>query len=146
MGYTKKQAGVIYSNIKRGNLTVPKGFVKAMYDMVGHWNDYAFRHESDFNQKVCHQVNRILDFIFEGRYDLCQYIIDGYYVSTVYTDRVIDTITVTQDVMDNPEKYGIEDLFFDWCYEVGDTYEVTETIQEYVVEDGNCNEIARFAC
>ena len=147
MGYTKKQAGVIYGAIKRGNLTAPKGFIKAMYDMVGNnWNHYALRHESEFNQKVFWQTQSILDFIFDKRYDLCQYIIDGYSVETEQLDRVISSTTVTQDMLDNPESYGIDDMFFDFMYEVGDTYEVTEPYFMYVVKDEHDNEVTRVAC
>lgn len=146
MGYTKKQAGVIYSAIKRGDINVPKGWTKAMYDMVGYWNDYALRHESAMNQKVWYQVYRILDFIFDKRYDLCQYIIDGYSVETEQLDRVISSMTVTQDMLDNPESYGIEEFGFQLFWEVGDTYEVTEPYFEYVIKDGQNNEVARMAC
>ena len=121
--FTRKQAGCIYAAYKRGDLRMTRKQVNHMYNVVGDTEA-----ESD-----CEFYSQILSFIFDKRLDLAQAMLDGKNVHMVEHEIKAD-ILVTQDVMDNPSKYGLGwgDLIF---YEVGDRYEeVIEVTTEWVVD------------
>ena len=103
-GITKKQAGIIYKNIKNGNITVPKGFAKAMYDGVA-LSDFQLGKASTNIKDVSEKCFKAIDFICNGQIELAQAIIDGHEVTQV---KVVDGI-----------KTRIAEIF-DFDYEEGD--------------------------
>lgn len=116
---TRKQANVIYATYKRGDIAMSKAQANEMYDAVGDTENegaYAF-------------YKQVLDFIFKKRLDLAQALLDG---KQVRYDDGYEEVAITQDMLDNPEKYGIDDVFFE-LYEVGDMYEIKTHEGRWVV-------------
>lgn len=130
---TRKQANTIYRAYKQGGLTLPKGFASKMYKVVGmDW--YELRHCYDIEgaSSIAHMTAMAAIYIWEGRTDLAQAIMDGKDVELVRTTEVVREFEVTQDVLDNPEAYGIDE-FEVMFYELGMTYTVEEEHEEYVI-------------
>ena len=68
---TRKQAGVIYANVKRGNIEMSREAVSAMYDFVGSVYVGCTSTASDVTEKVAALRNAI-DAIFAGDLDAAQ--------------------------------------------------------------------------
>lgn len=136
----RNQANAIYRAYKNGHVNVSKHFISAMYKMVG-LSDYAARHESEFAQNVARKAGTAALYILdhdgsvadeERGYELAQAVIDGKQVEQVKRTVVEREFEVTQDVLDNPEAYGIgefEVLF----YGLGDTYTEENTYIDYEI-------------
>lgn len=126
---TRKQAGIVYGAVKRGDLTLDRQHVREMYDLVGTpWSDMDVRERSIFMH-----VGSAIDHLFAGRKELAQAELDGHHVEE--RQRVIGTraVEVTED---NWLDFAFD---FDHDYEVGDMAEeeVTETFWE--ITDGSWN-------
>jgi len=130
---TKKQANTIYRAYKQGQLTLPKGFANKMYKVVG-MSDYELRHcyEIKGASSISHMTTVAAWYIWDGRTDLAQAIIDGKTVEETTVTEVVREFEVTQDVLDNPEAYGIGEIEA-MFYELGDTYRDERNYIEYVI-------------
>lgn len=105
--FTKKQAGIVYAAIKRGELEASKATVSKMYDLVGRnaLDNDECQIRGSFERCVCH--------IVEGRTDMAQAELDG---KVTRKERVLvgtETRIATED---------------DWFYEVGE--EIVEEVYE----------------
>ena len=105
--FTKKQAGVVYAAIKRGELEATRATVNRMYGLVG-------RNVLDAEELADRaRFERCLLHIVEGRTEMAQAELDG---KRTRLERVLvgtTTRTATED---------------DWFHEVGD--EITEDVYE----------------
>lgn len=137
---TKSEANAIYRAYKNNRLNVTKKFINAMYRIVK-MDSYTVGHESKFIQMVAHRAGYagllLLDYEDSGlSYDrlceLAQAVIDGKKVEKGTISEVIREFEVTQDVLDNPEAYGIGEveIFF---YELGDMYTEETSRIDYVI-------------
>lgn len=66
--YTKKQAGVIYSAVKRGDVEAPKSVISEMYDLAGCaeiFSEDMAEHIQDFVFGIKHAI----DSIFANDYE-----------------------------------------------------------------------------
>ena len=132
---SKAAANTIYRAYKQGELTLPKGFANTMYKVAG-MSEYELRHCYSIKNaySVAHRVWKAALYIWhEGRYDLAQAIIDGKDVNQVVVTKVIREFEVTQDVLDNPEAYGLDELEV-LFYDLGETYTEEEDTIEYVIK------------
>lgn len=130
---TKKQANTIYRAYKQGELTLPKGFASKMYKVVGmDWYELRHCYDIDGASSVAHRTAVAASYIWDGRIDLAQAVIDGKTVDEVVVTETISEFEVTQDVLDNPEAYGIGKLEI-MFYSLGSTYTKEEDHIEYVV-------------
>lgn len=66
--YSRKQAGVIYSAMKRGDIEVAPYVISEMYDMVGRVEIYT-TNESEYVQEFAAGVKLAIDYIFENDYE-----------------------------------------------------------------------------
>lgn len=109
---TRKQANIIYAAIKRGELNAPKSFVQALYTAVGDSDNITF---------VC-TVPRIIDHIFNNRFELAQAEINGKVTAfkTVATKTIARAATID-----------------DWFFEVGEMIEEQEEIKKWIVTEHN---------
>ena len=126
---TKSQANAIYRAYKNDRLNVTKKFINAMYKVVK-MDSYAVSHGSDFIKMVAQRAGYagllLMDCDNSGlSYDrlceLAQAVIDGKKVEKVTISEVTREFEVTQDVLDNPEAYGLDELEV-LFYELGDMY------------------------
>ena len=78
--FTKKQAGIVYAAIKRGELSASKATVSKMYDLVGKnaLDNDECQMRGSFERCVCH--------IIESRMDMAQAELDG---KTTCKERVL---------------------------------------------------------
>ena len=74
--YSKKQAGVIYAAVKRGDVTMGKPAISIMYDMVG-GVDVFNTSQLDGIDRVKYAVKNAVDAIFAGDMELAQSCIDN---------------------------------------------------------------------
>lgn len=130
---TKAQANTIYRAYKRGELTLPKDFANKMYKTAG-MSDYALRHCREFDgaYRTAIATEIAAKFIWDGRNDLAQAVVNGREVEEVTVTETIREFEVTQDVLDNPEDYGMDEME-SWIYEVGDIYTEECNHIEYVI-------------
>ena len=137
---TKSEANAIYRAYKNDRLNVTKKFINAMYKIVG-MDSYTMGHESDYRKMVAYRAGYagllLMDYDNSGlSYDrlceLAQAVIDGKKVEKVTISEVTREFEVTQDVLDNPEAYGLDELeiFF---YELGDVYTEETRHIDYIV-------------
>ena len=137
---TKAEANAIYRAYKNDRLNVTKKFINAMYKIVG-LDSYTISHESDYRKMVAQRAGYagllLMDCDNSGLgYDrlceLAQAVIDGKKVEAVTISEVTRELEVTQDVLDNPEAYGLDelDIFF---YELGDVYTEEVSRIDYVI-------------
>ena len=104
---TRKQAGIVYAAVKRGELRAAKKTIGRMYDLVGATElDTASRVERG-------HFERCVGHIIDGRMELAQAELDG---RTTRRERVLVGTTV---------RIATED---DWFYEVGE--EIEENVYE----------------
>lgn len=87
---TRKQANIIYSAVKRGELNASKKFINKLYDSVE-------RTDSDMYLRV----NDIIDWIFKKNFDFAQAIIDGSLIEKK-TVEIVDGYRIATDHEDNP--------------------------------------------
>ena len=103
--FTKKQAGIVYASIKRGELSATKQTVSKMYNLVG--RNMLDNDELDMR---C-SFERCVKHIIEGRMELAQAELDG---KRTELERYVERIE---------KRKATED---DWFYEVGE--EIEETV------------------
>lgn len=74
--FSRKQAGVIYANVKRGTIKMAKEAVSEMYDMVGE----AFVSASDASsiENRIAAIKNAVDFIFAGDIESAQASVDRF--------------------------------------------------------------------
>lgn len=67
--FTRKQANILYAATKRGELTIDRRTMSAIYDLVGDTSRevYAFRSKAE----------QAIGFLFKDRADLAQAVLDG---------------------------------------------------------------------
>lgn len=68
---TRKQAGVIYSNVKRGTIHMSKQAVSAMYDMVGEVF-IGSQSMADYYGEQIAALRLAIDAIFDGNIEWAQ--------------------------------------------------------------------------
>ena len=68
---TRKQAGVIYSNVKRGTIQMSKQAVSAMYDMVGEVF-IGSQSMADYYGEQIAALRLAIDAIFDGNIEWAQ--------------------------------------------------------------------------
>lgn len=68
---TRKQAGVIYSNVKRGTIKMSKQAVSAMYDMVGEVF-IGSQSMADYYGEQIAALRLAIDAIFDGNIEWAQ--------------------------------------------------------------------------
>ena len=102
--FTRKQANVIYTAFKRGELTMTRKQTSAMYDLVGK------QRVTEAEAKMRGMFERVIGFVFDGNIEMAQALLDGREVRKVY-----ETIT---------KVYTEQDEADDWFgyIKVGDTY------------------------
>lgn len=71
--FTRKQASVIYANVKRGTLTMSKKNVSRMYNLVNVQARFYCGDDDDFVYMLCNAINAITD----GAMDVAQNILNG---------------------------------------------------------------------
>lgn len=134
---SRAQANTIYRAYKQNQLVLPKGFANKMYKVAG-MSDYELRHCQAYEVKNAFHIATVTtlaaQYIWDNRIDLAQALIDGKYVERITVTEIVREFEVTQDVIDNPEKYGIDELEI-LFYEVGDMYTEERHHFEYVVTD-----------
>lgn len=87
--FTKKQAGIVYAAIKRGELSASKKTISKMYDLVG-------KNMLDYDEMVLRgSFERCVGHIVEGRIEFAQAELDGKRtrkesVVVGYVERVAD--------------------------------------------------------
>lgn len=64
-GLTKKQCGVIFSNIKKGNLNLTEEFIKWMYNHVADYKHY----KDSRTQDVMDRMKKGLELVFAQNYE-----------------------------------------------------------------------------
>lgn len=74
---SRKQAGVIYSNVKRGTIKMSKAAVSEMYDMVGSVF-IGSQSMADYYGEQIAALRLAIDAIFDGRADWAQDNIDSF--------------------------------------------------------------------
>jgi hypothetical protein len=82
---TKKQAGIVYAAMKRGDVTMSKKQVRDMYDMVG-----------DPKANYYH-IDNAVGHIINGRLDMAQAEIDGKYTKCVTVVTSVEKVLVTEE-------------------------------------------------
>lgn len=111
--FTKKQANVLYSAVKRGELEMGKKDIKRMYDLVG--KNMLDTDERGFRGQLESAIRHLLD----GRIECAQARLDGRKVEKV---EVIDGYT---------ERVATED---DWFEELGSIIREEITHTEWVIK------------
>lgn len=66
--YTRKQAGVIYSAMKRGDIECPKEVISDMYDMAGSVEVFNTNSLGEV-ESFAAGIRNAIDAIFEGNYE-----------------------------------------------------------------------------
>lgn len=112
--YTRKQAGIIYAAIKRGDLVATKKFISELYNSV----------EDVYDVARIHAVNRIIDHLFNKRFDLAQAEVDGHMTDTIAV-KTITRRAATEE--DGEVLFGM--------VEVGEMYDFEKTTLEWTVLD-----------
>ena len=74
---TRKQAGVIYSNVKRGTIKMSKQAVSEMYDMVGEVF-IGSQSMADYYGEQIAALRLAIDAIFDGNIEWAQNNIDAF--------------------------------------------------------------------
>ena len=74
---TRKQAGVIYSNVKRGTIQMSKQAISAMYDMVGEVF-IGSQSMADYYGEQIAALRLAIDAIFDGNIEWAQDNIDAF--------------------------------------------------------------------
>lgn len=82
---TKKQAGIVYAAVKRGDVTMSAKQVRAMYDMVGD-PEASYYHIAE---AVSHIIN--------GRFEMAQAELDGKYTECVEVVTSVESVLVTEE-------------------------------------------------
>lgn len=82
--FTKKQANVIYSNFKRGNVTLTKKQSKMLYDLVGRNERFAPMTRAE--REARHSFEDAIKCILEGNFELAQACINGGYLVETYEE------------------------------------------------------------
>lgn len=75
--YSRKQAGVIYSNVKRGTLSMEKSAISAMYDYAGG----AFVSSTSslaVVEKLAYAIRNAVDAVFAGDLATAQASLDNF--------------------------------------------------------------------
>lgn len=75
--YSRKQAGVIYSNVKRGTLSMEKSAISAMYDYAG----CAFVSNTNslaVVEKLAYAIRNAVDAVFAGDLATAQASLDSF--------------------------------------------------------------------
>lgn len=65
--YSRKQAGVIYSAMKRGDIEAPKSVISEMYDLVG-CVDIFNTNDSSYIENFVAGIKNAIDAIFDNDY------------------------------------------------------------------------------
>lgn len=76
--FTKKQANIIYSAFKRGNVTLTKKQSKMLYDLIG--RNERFSPMSMAERQARHSFEDAVKCILDGKFELAQACIDGGYL------------------------------------------------------------------
>lgn len=113
---TRKQANVVYSAIKRGELTASKKWVNELYNAVE--NVDAVEMQDD--------ASRVIGFMFDGRLDLAQAIIDGKSVEKRYFITSSYEVLVTEELQEKDTRF--------WWDEVGSVVTVEDGEWRWVIE------------
>lgn len=110
--YTRKQAGIVYAAIKRGDLTASDKFVKALYN------------DAESTERVDRilAVNRIIDHVINNRFDLAQAEVNGCITDTVPVKTVTRRPATEED---GEVLFGI--------VKVGEMHDFSETTFEWAV-------------
>lgn len=74
---TRKQAGVIYSNVKRGTIQMSKQAISEMYDMVGEVF-IGSQSMADYYGEQIAALRLAIDAIFDGNIEWAQDNIDAF--------------------------------------------------------------------
>lgn len=74
--YSKKQAGVVYAAVKRGDVIMSKTAISIMYDIVG-GVDVFNTSQLDGIDRVKYAVKNAVDAIFAGDMELAQSCVDN---------------------------------------------------------------------
>ena len=110
--FTKKQAGIVYAALKRGELNASKATISKMYDLVG-------RNSLDNGElQMRGSFERCVGHIVEGRMELAQAELDG---KRTRLERFVERI----------EKRIATDE--DWFYEPGEVIEDVVWGERWVV-------------
>ena len=75
--YSRKQAGVIYRNVKEGKLEMSKAAISAMYDNCDGMDVYN-NATADFAQYGIGMIRKTVDAIFANDFDKAQYEINDF--------------------------------------------------------------------
>ena len=119
---TRRQAGIVYGAIKRGEVTLDRQHTKEMYDLVGTpWSDMDVRERSIFLH-----LGSAIDHIIAGRPELAQAELDGRHTEERQRLVGMRQVEVTDD---NWLDFAFD---FDHDYEIGDMAE--EEVYENVWE------------
>lgn len=110
--FTKKQAGIVYAAIKRGELSASKKAVADMYDLVG-------KNMLDYDEQVLRgSFERCVGHIVEGRMEFAQAELDG------KRTRIERVLVGYEEHVADPENND-----WDWFFEPG------EIIRDEVYEE-----------
>lgn len=83
-GYTRKQAGVIFSNYKRGNIQITKENVNTLYNYADWCSDWMKQSDKDY----CNAIKAAVQACFDSDYDKAQSMLDHafYVLNLAYED------------------------------------------------------------
>ena len=115
---TRKQAGIVYGAVKRGDVTLDQRHTREMYNIVG-----VPRRNLDLHERVIlSHIDAAVGHIVNGRMELAQAELDGHYTST--EEVVIGTRQVEVT----------EDNWFDFAFEIDHDYEIGDIAEEEVTK------------
>ena len=72
--YSKKQAGVIFSNVKRGNLYMSENDINEMYFFA----DWATCNATDKERDMCQAIRDAVTAVFDGNMGEAQKMVDRF--------------------------------------------------------------------